>query len=70
LRYGAELSTDEIAGCLGISRANVHQISSRALRRLREIIDEPTVAYTAEGKDRVDFTGSASSDGAPLPAGI
>ncbi len=36
LRYGGDLSTDEIAGTLGLSHANVHQITSRALRRLRE----------------------------------
>ena len=35
LRYGADLSVEEIAACLGLSTANVHQISSRALRRLR-----------------------------------
>jgi RNA polymerase sigma-70 factor, ECF subfamily len=35
LRYGAGCSIDEIAECLGLSTANVHQISSRALRRLR-----------------------------------
>lgn len=70
LRYGADLSTDEIARCLGVSRANVHQISSRALRRLREIIDEPEGSYSAEASDRADLTDSASSDGAPLPAGI
>ena len=70
LRYGADLSTDEIARCLGISRANVHQISSRALRRLREIIDEPEVTPTAPGPVPPGLTDSASSDGAPLPAGI
>jgi RNA polymerase sigma factor (sigma-70 family) len=40
LRYGADLSTPEIARCLGLSDANVHQIASRALRRLRTIIGD------------------------------
>jgi RNA polymerase sigma-70 factor (ECF subfamily) len=35
LRYCADLSVGEIAACLDLSEANVHQISSRALRRLR-----------------------------------
>jgi RNA polymerase sigma factor (sigma-70 family) len=35
LRYCADLSVAEIAACLKLSEANVHQISSRALRRLR-----------------------------------
>lgn len=35
LRYGADLSANEIAELLDLSPANVHQIASRALRRLR-----------------------------------
>jgi RNA polymerase sigma-70 factor (ECF subfamily) len=35
LRYLADLSVNEIADCLGLSVANVQQISSRCLRRLR-----------------------------------
>ena len=35
LRYGADLTTAEIARVAGPSEANVLQISSRALRRLR-----------------------------------
>jgi RNA polymerase sigma-70 factor (ECF subfamily) len=35
LRYGADLATADIARLLGLSEANVLQISSRALRRLR-----------------------------------
>ena len=52
LRYGADLSPDEIARCLGLSRANVHQISSRALRRLRDVADRPDA-------DQADFIYSA-----------
>jgi RNA polymerase sigma-70 factor (ECF subfamily) len=36
LRYGADLSANEVAELLGLSSANVHQIASRALRRLRD----------------------------------
>ena len=35
LRYGAELGGKEIARLTGLSEANVHQILSRSLRRLR-----------------------------------
>lgn len=35
LRYGADLSANEVAALLELSSANVHQIASRALRRLR-----------------------------------
>jgi RNA polymerase sigma-70 factor (ECF subfamily) len=38
LRYCVDLSVPEIASCLGLSDANVHQICSRALRRLRAVI--------------------------------
>jgi RNA polymerase sigma-70 factor (ECF subfamily) len=41
LRYCADLSVAEIADCMGITPANVHQISSRALRRLRETVVGP-----------------------------
>jgi RNA polymerase sigma factor (sigma-70 family) len=36
LRFGADLSADEVARHLELSEANVHQIVSRALRRLRD----------------------------------
>ena len=35
LRFGADLRAAEIAGLLDLTEANVHQIVSRALRRLR-----------------------------------
>jgi RNA polymerase sigma factor (sigma-70 family) len=38
LRYVADLSVAEIAECLDLSVANVHQICSRSLRRLRSSI--------------------------------
>jgi RNA polymerase sigma factor (sigma-70 family) len=37
LRYAAELPATEIAAITGLSAANVHQIASRSLRRLREL---------------------------------
>ena len=36
LRFAADLSAADVAPQLGLSEANVHQISSRALRRLHE----------------------------------
>jgi RNA polymerase sigma-70 factor (ECF subfamily) len=38
LRYVADLSVPEIAECLELSAANVHQICSRSLRRLRSTV--------------------------------
>jgi RNA polymerase sigma factor (sigma-70 family) len=38
LRYVADLSVPEVADCLDLSAANVHQICSRSLRRLRSAI--------------------------------
>jgi RNA polymerase sigma-70 factor (ECF subfamily) len=45
LRYGADLPGAEIAQLLGLSESNVHQILSRALRRLRE-----AAALTPDGR--------------------
>lgn len=39
MRYGADLSAAEISALLNLSEANVHQISSRAIRKLRERAD-------------------------------
>jgi RNA polymerase sigma-70 factor, ECF subfamily len=39
LRYGAELSGPEIANLVGLSLANVQQIISRTLKRLRTAMD-------------------------------
>ena len=39
LRYGGDLQAAEIAEATGLTVANVHQIASRALRRLRAIAD-------------------------------
>ena len=40
LRYGADLPATEIAELTGLSAANVHQIVSRSLRRLRELAEK------------------------------
>jgi RNA polymerase sigma-70 factor (ECF subfamily) len=37
LRYGADLPAEDVAHLLELTAANVHQIASRALRRLREL---------------------------------
>jgi RNA polymerase sigma-70 factor (ECF subfamily) len=39
LRYGGDLSGAEVAEIMGLSVANVQQISSRALRKLRELLE-------------------------------
>jgi RNA polymerase sigma-70 factor (ECF subfamily) len=39
LRYCADLSVAEIAECMETTPANVHQICSRALRRLRDTVE-------------------------------
>jgi RNA polymerase sigma factor (sigma-70 family) len=40
LRYGADLRATEIADLTGLSAANIHQIVSRSLRRLRELAEQ------------------------------
>jgi RNA polymerase sigma-70 factor (ECF subfamily) len=47
LRFGADLPAAEIALTLGLSEANVHQISSRALRRLHDHISSSEVSGNA-----------------------
>jgi RNA polymerase sigma-70 factor (ECF subfamily) len=47
LRYGADLPTKEIARLLELSVANVDQIASRALRRLRDRIASPELSGNA-----------------------
>ncbi len=40
LRFGAELTAREVAELCDLSEANVHQIASRGLKRLRALADE------------------------------
>ena len=47
LRYGADLTALETAELLGLTEANVHQIGSRALRRLREVAAGRVLSGTA-----------------------
>jgi len=44
LRFGGDLTGPEIAELTGLSLANVQQIISRSLRRLRAILDVPVAA--------------------------
>jgi RNA polymerase sigma factor (sigma-70 family) len=48
LRFGGELSGPEIAELTGLSLANVQQILSRSLRRMRTVIDERQRASSSE----------------------
>ena len=50
LRYCVDLSVAEIARCMDLTEANVHQICSRALRRLRTTVDDRVSA--ADGPAR------------------
>jgi RNA polymerase sigma factor (sigma-70 family) len=47
LRYGADLSPGEVAQALDLTEANVYQISSRGLRRLREQLGGQPVSDSA-----------------------
>jgi RNA polymerase sigma-70 factor (ECF subfamily) len=47
LRYGADLSTLDVARTLGMSEANVLQVSSRALRRLRKELTSEELSGSA-----------------------
>jgi RNA polymerase sigma-70 factor (ECF subfamily) len=49
LRFGGELTGPEIAEATGLSLANVQQILSRSLRRMRAVIDEESAADRAAG---------------------
>ena len=48
LRFGGELTGPEIAELTGLSLANVQQIVSRSLRRMRSVIDEQQSARASE----------------------
>lgn len=52
LRYGADLSGPEIASLLGLSLANVQQITSRSLRKLRELLGENQGVQSASSAPR------------------
>jgi RNA polymerase sigma-70 factor (ECF subfamily) len=48
LRFGADLTGPEIASLTGLSLANVQQILSRSLRRLRADLEGPAVSASDE----------------------
>jgi RNA polymerase sigma-70 factor, ECF subfamily len=47
LRYGGDLSGRDIAALLGLTLASVQQLTSRSLRKLRELLGETYSAPTA-----------------------
>jgi RNA polymerase sigma-70 factor, ECF subfamily len=47
LRYAAELPATEVAELTGLSSANVHQVASRALRRLRAELERSRLTDSA-----------------------
>jgi RNA polymerase sigma factor (sigma-70 family) len=51
LRFGGELSGPEIAEITGLSLANVQQILSRSLRRMRAVIDAAKPLRTERGSE-------------------
>jgi RNA polymerase sigma-70 factor (ECF subfamily) len=54
LRFGGDLTGAEIAELTGLSLANVQQILSRSLRRLREALDEPATAVSGGERARAE----------------
>jgi RNA polymerase sigma-70 factor (ECF subfamily) len=47
LRYGGDLRATEIAELTGLTSANVHQIVSRSLRRLRECAEDSVLSRSS-----------------------
>jgi DNA-directed RNA polymerase specialized sigma subunit len=47
LRFGGDLGGPQIAELLGLTLANVQQITSRSLRRLRELLEDAGAAGSA-----------------------
>jgi RNA polymerase sigma-70 factor (ECF subfamily) len=64
LRFGADLSGPEIAELVGLSLANVQQILSRSLRRLRDALE----AAGVEGQPRWRYGASGPAPAAPSAA--
>src|SRR6476469_1575464 len=52
LRFGGDMSSSEIADATGLSVANVQQILSRSLRRMRMLLEELGGARTGAGQSR------------------
>jgi RNA polymerase sigma factor (sigma-70 family) len=51
LRFGGDLSGPEIAALLHMTLANVQQVLSRSLRKLRELLDDPIDSQTSSNTD-------------------
>jgi RNA polymerase sigma factor (sigma-70 family) len=69
LRFGGDLSGPEIAAMLGLSLANVQQIISRSLRKLRAMLEadeaEPVPAGGAAKRERDERDSLGHRVGAP-----
>lgn len=52
LRFGGDLSAIEIAAVMGLSGANVHQILSRSLRKLRSLLEGELPDHATEPQRR------------------
>lgn len=61
LRYGADLPAEDIAAITGLNPANVHQILSRSLRRLRAQLEAGAVSQ-ASGRDGADARDAERGD--------
>ena len=64
LRFGGDLSGPEIAALTGASLANVQQILSRSLRRMRVALEEAGASVGAVEVAASEEGGAASSEGA------
>jgi len=50
LRFGGDLTGPEIAELMGLSLANVQQILSRSLRKLRTLLDGAGAVHAGAGR--------------------
>ncbi len=63
LRYGGDLGGPEVAALLGLSLANVQQITSRALRHLRELLEEPAREPVRAAREEAPVGGGSAVHG-------
>ncbi len=54
MRFGADMSARDVANALDIAEGNVHQIASRALRRLRAVEAPEKISDSARPSDSLD----------------
>jgi len=62
LRFGGDLTGPEIADSTGLSLANVQQILSRSLRRLRAELEAPAASQGSAGGEGSDTKSADDSD--------